>query len=132
MSAKGEHMQKELQKGVRPIKLLIAIVSRGQGPKVSKEAHRLGAHGGIVALGRGTAPSEMLDILGIGGSEKDIFICAVYANEAHDILTALSDKMGFERPGGGVAFTIPVQSVGGTTLLGMLIGEKIIERGERG
>ena len=123
-------MQKELQKAVRPIKLLIAIVSRGQGPKVSKEAHKLGAHGGLVALGRGTASGEILDLLGIGGSEKDIFVCAVYADEAHDILMGLSERMGFSRPGGGVGFTVPVQSIGGLSVFGMIWGEKLIERSE--
>ncbi|MBQ1335181.1 MAG: P-II family nitrogen regulator [Clostridia bacterium] len=125
-------MKEELKRTVKPIKLLIAVVSRGQGPKVSKEARRLGAHGGMVMLGRGTAPTEMLEILGIGGSEKDIFICAVYAGEAHEILTALSDKMGFSKPGGGVAFTVPVQSIAGMTLFNMIMGERLTERGEKG
>ena len=125
-------MQNELQRTVRPIKLLIAVVSRGQGPKVSKEAHALGAHGGLVLLGRGTAPTEMLSILGIGDSEKDIFVCAAYASEAHGILRALSDKMGFEKPGGGVAFTVPVQSIAGMALFKMILGEKLTERGEEG
>ena len=119
-------MQKDLSKAMKPIKLLIAIAPRGRGTVISKIAHDLGAHGGIVSLGRGTATSEILDILGIGGTDKDIFVCAVFADESHDILMKLSEKMGFEKPGGGIAFTVPIQSIGGLDMFFMLTGQNLL------
>ena len=117
-------MQKETTKPVmKPIKLLISIVARGKGSAVSKTAHKLGAMSSAVMLGRGTAASEILDILGIGGTEKDVVICTVYADDAHRILTALADKMHFEKPGSGIAFTLPIQSVGGMEMFLALTGQ---------
>ena len=116
-------MQRDLSKIMKPIKLLIAIAPRGRGAAISKIAHDLGAFGGMVSLGRGTATSDILDILGIGGTDKDIFICVVFAEQSHDILMKLSEKMGFEKPGGGIAFTVPIQSIGGIDMLCMLTGQ---------
>jgi len=116
-------MRKDTKPVMKPIKLLVSIVARGKGSAVSKAAHDLGAMGGAVILGRGTAASDILDILGIGGTEKDVVVCTVFSDEAHEILTKLSDKMNFEKPGSGIAFTLPIQSVGGAEMFLALTGQ---------
>ena len=52
-------------------KLLVAIVGREQGEKIVALTKNAGAGGGTILLGKGTAESSLLQLLGIGDSEKD-------------------------------------------------------------
>jgi len=56
------------------IKAIVAFVERGQGKTVVKQFNegRIGAC--FQCMGRGTASSELLDVLGLGTSERDVVI----------------------------------------------------------
>lgn len=56
------------------VKLLISIVERGQGKDLLRfySGHGLTCH--FQTAGRGTASSDLLDILGFGSSERDVVI----------------------------------------------------------
>lgn len=56
----------------------------------------------------GTAPSEILDILGIGTPDKCIIICFAQKNVADIILRELYIELMFGVPGNGIAFTLPL------------------------
>ena len=55
-------------------KLLVAIVGREQGEKIVALTKNAGARGGTILLGKGTAESSLLQLLGIGDSEKDLVL----------------------------------------------------------
>ena len=56
------------------LSLIMSIVERGSGGKLVKlyQKNQVFAH--VRFEGLGTATSEILDILGLGGSEKDIIL----------------------------------------------------------
>jgi nitrogen regulatory protein PII len=101
-------------------KLLITIADRGKGdlavPLLIKEGslyHR-------IALGRGTARTEMLDLLGIGETPKDILFSILPEVRAHKAMHRLRHTLQFDNPGHGIAFSIAMGSVAGQSALDYL------------
>lgn len=56
----------------RPGKLLMTIVGRHQGERLVTAGKAVGAGGGTILLGRGTATNKLLQLLAIGDVSKDI------------------------------------------------------------
>ena len=121
-------IMKDNHPAAKPLKLIISIVDRRKGDEVIEILKRNGARGGFVCLGRGTATSDILDLLGIGETEKDIVFSLVDANLAHSLLISLSDEMGFAEPGHGIAFTVPISSVSGLQALMAFFGQHNFKR----
>jgi nitrogen regulatory protein PII len=65
----------------------------------------------FIAKGRGTASSEMLNVLGIGSSEKAVFFCLEQDFMAAPLLKEASIALGFYRPRAGIAFAIPLTGI---------------------
>lgn len=84
----------------------------------------------LVALGRGTAASEILDSFGLEASEKAILFTFVTGTEWKRIKSGLQRQMRIDIPGTGVAFLIPLSSVGGKKQLSYLIEGRKFEKGE--
>lgn len=59
-------------------------------------------------VGRGTAPSEIMDILGIGTTERDILLTFIPKQFADDILVKLRKELKLGTKNSGIAFTIPL------------------------
>lgn len=81
--------------------LLICILERGSATSLMERLRGLGAEGGTVMHGRGTASRTILSLLGLGESRKDILLSVV---ERRDI-----DRMVEEAGcccGEGVAFVV--------------------------
>lgn len=57
----------------RPL-LLLSIVERNKGKKLIKELESIHIKINFQAVGLGTAPTEMMDIFGLGTKDKDIII----------------------------------------------------------
>ncbi len=116
----------------KKIKLLFTIIDRGKGEKLTEIFRENNVMYNLIALGKGTAKSEILDYLGLGQTEKDIVISIVYEESVQDIFNILNEKMRLKEPGNGVAFTIPINSVDSALALeyinsilnGMSDGEK--------
>jgi nitrogen regulatory protein PII len=71
----------------------------------------------FVAKGRGTASSEILDLLGIGASEKAVIVCLEQAVGVPVLLKEARKKVKFYSPGTGIAFTVPLSAVNDPILL---------------
>ena len=59
----------------------------------------------------GTAPSEMLDILGFGNTEKNILMAAVSRPAADVLLRKLHKELRLGTANTGIAFTLPLSGV---------------------
>ena len=57
----------------RPM-VLLSIVERDKGAKLIKELVNIGIKINFQSVGFGTAPTEMMDIFGLGTNDKDIII----------------------------------------------------------
>ncbi len=102
------------------LKLLITIVDRDKGQHTVDLLLREGLFYHRIVLGRGTAKSEILELLGIGDTAKDIVISVMSAEVAPRALHRLKHTLQFDNPGHGIAFTVPIGSVGGQRALQML------------
>jgi hypothetical protein len=63
------------------------------------------------AQGRGTANSEILNALGIGATSKAVLLVLERDAVIRSLLQEVSNKLRLEKPGAGVACTIPLSSV---------------------
>ena len=89
-------------------KLIICIVPRNSGEMITNAAKQAGAEGGTILMGKGTASNNVLQLLGLGDTGKDITmnivrsdICKAVCSKVEE--TCLSKKAHF-----GVLFTLDV------------------------
>lgn len=106
-----------------PLRLLITIVDRGKGQEAADLLKRRGSLMHTILRGHGTARKELLDFLGLGETEKDVVFSAISAEVSSLALYKLNLNMNLHMPGGGIAFTIPITSVGSSRSLAYLKGE---------
>jgi len=100
----------------------MSIVERGTGSKLVKLYNKNQVFTHIRFEGRGTATSEILDILGLGGSEKDIILSLTIRSAARILLAKLDDELRGAAPSRGIAFTVPLTAV--SNLLAAYVGLK--------
>jgi len=93
--------------------MLFIIVDRKKGSKITDLLDDRGLHFHLIFLGRGTANNEILEYLGLGETEKDIVVSVIREELIDDIFEDLKNKIRIETPAKGVAFTVPVSSIGG-------------------
>ena len=103
------------------LKLLVTVVERGRGDAVSNLLRGRGHYVHFLCLGSGTAKSNILDLLGISDLRKDVVFSFVPENDSRESLRALQTAFHMERPGGGIAFSLPVNSVAGQSTYSILI-----------
>ena len=94
--------------------VIMCIVNSGFSEAVMDAARELGARGGTVIRGRGTANLEAEKLYGIAiQPDKEIVMILVDSNLKNDILHALYKAVGLNTPGQGIAFAMPVEDVVG-------------------
>ena len=85
----------------------------------------------FTCLARGTASSEILDLLGIGASEKAVISCLEQEVGVMVLMKEVRKKLRNSGPGAGIAFTIPLSAINDPILLifkqSILKNEKITE-----
>ena len=59
-------------------------------------------------LAEGTASSEMLDMLGLGSTEKRMLMTTLPRPVAEQMLKTIHDDLALSRADGGIAFTLPI------------------------
>lgn len=84
----------------------------------------------FTTLGRGTANSEMLDYFGLEESEKVVILSVVTEETWKKLRREMIVKMQIDVPGTGIAFIVPVSSIGGKKVLQYLIGGQEFEKEE--
>ena len=93
------------------IKLVVSIVERGQGKGIQKlyRKHHIPLH--LQCAGHGTATSEIMDILGLGSSEKDVLISWSAASAAGHLLSQLNGELRGTVQASGIVFTVPISGL---------------------
>lgn len=94
--------------------LSVAIVNRGTGSKVLKEAKKIGVLGGTIFLGRGTVKEPILELLGLDEVKKEVVLMisdSKLENQIHEVLT---EKFHLDKPNHGIIFSSSVKRVIGT------------------
>lgn len=81
-------------------------------------------------LARGTADSEILDYFGLESSEKLVIFSVVTETDWKRLKKGLMLKMQIDVPGTGIAFIVPLSSIGGKKTLQFLIQNHEFEKEE--
>lgn len=112
------------------IYLMVTIVKRAAVSKLMsffEESHSIVS---MVTLGAGTVNSELLDYYGLEDFEKAVFFGVVTDPVWHTLKKGLRHRFQFDIPGFGIAFTIPLSSVGGKREFLFLTERQGYEKGE--
>lgn len=97
------------------VKLIISIVERGKGVSMQKlyAGHQVFLH--LQCAGRGTATSEIMDILGLGSSEKDVVLSFASAPSAQQLLYDLDNDLRGSTGTSGIVFDLPLTGLNNLT-----------------
>ena len=110
--------------------MLVAITNRSMKYKF-QEFYKENDHMVVFGtLGRGTANSAVLDYFGLEAAEKMISFSVVTEEMRKKLKRGLIIKMQIDVPGTGIAFTIPLSSIGGKRVLQYLIQNHEYEKEE--
>lgn len=93
--------------------VIFTIVPKGKGEQVIDLLRNNDVMVNMTCLGRGTAPSSILEMLGIGATDKDVVLSFVKNKTSSSLLRRIAKKLDFSKPGNGISFTVPLQSVAG-------------------
>lgn len=110
--------------------LMTTIVDRKVGKKYQELYKENEQHVMFASLGEGTASSEVLDCLGLEGAEKIVLFSVHDESDWFFIKKQLQQKLKIDAPGGGIAFIIPLSSVGGKKVLQFLLEGKEYQKEE--
>ena len=110
--------------------MMVAITNRAMKHKF-QEFYKENDHMVVFGtLGRGTANSAVLDYFGLEASEKMISFSIVTEEMWRKLKRGLIINMQIDVPGTGIAFIIPLSSVGGKKVLQYLIQNHEYEKEE--
>jgi len=109
---------------------LISIIDRSRLLDVIHLYEEECVQNNLVALGRGTAPTKVLDMLGLNDSEKAVCFSVVTEEKFKSIKRELQRKIQIDVPGTGIVFTVPMSSIGGIREFQYLTDGLGFEQGE--
>ena len=84
----------------------------------------------VITLGNGTASSEILDYFGLDGSEKSVLFHIITDTKWKEVKRQLRLQMNIDIPGIGIAFLVPLSSIGGMKALSYLTAQQDYVKGE--
>ena len=93
------------------IKLLFTIVERVKVDFYLDVLEGYEVNFQTVIYGRGTAPTELLGMLGMTSDDKALILSVIKEDKEKDILYSYKEKYFKTRHGKGVAFTVPISSM---------------------
>jgi len=100
--------------------VMVTITGRNMAKRFAGLYESAGLAASVATLGMGTASSDVLDYLGIGGSEKAVMFHIITDEKWKTVKRHLQLDMRIDVPGTGIAFTVPISSVAGKNTLNYL------------
>lgn len=89
-------------------KIVVCIVPHDSGEIITNAAKQSGAGGGTILMGRGTASNNVLQLLGLGDTSKDITLNIVETDICPKVCSAIQEVCLTKKAHFGVLFTIDV------------------------
>ena len=110
--------------------MMVTITDRKRAPEFLEFYKENKAEVSIVTLGKGTANDEVLDYLGLEVAEKTVILSIVTDSVWKMLKRGLQRELQIDVPGVGIAFIVPVSSIGGKRELMFLTENQDFEKGE--
>lgn len=92
--------------------VLLSIVERDKGKKLIKDLEKLGIRLNFQTVGFGTAPTEMMDIFGIGTNDKDIVISLGAEATVKDMMANFGTTFSSHSKYGGLMVILRLSAAG--------------------
>ncbi len=117
--------------GVRRLKLLITVVDRSKALFYLDLLEGFEVNVQMVLYGRGTANSQMLDLLGLAETDKAVIISYIREDKIKEAMETLDDKFQRVKNGKGIAYTIALDSIIGVSMYQLLSNDRTVREGEK-
>ena len=98
------------------LKLLITIVNREKADFYMDLLQSFEVNMQFCALGRGTAGSDLLHVMGLEDSGKAVIFSIIREDRAEAALAALAERFQTIKKGKGIAYTVPMSGMIGVSL----------------
>lgn len=109
------------------IYMMTIITNRGMREKFFTFLQNNNIHITVATLGSGTANSAILNYFGMEKTEKAIYFAFVTWGTWKNLRKELYQKMDIDIPGRGIAFLVPMSSIGGKKALHYLtVGQEVV------
>ena len=99
----------------KKLELLVTIVDRKKADFYVDLITGFRVNLQLTVNGKGTARSEMLNLLGLDGSDKAVIFSVIRDTQVEEALSVLEEKFKTVRNGKGIAYTIPMSSIIGVS-----------------
>lgn len=94
--------------------LIVTVINKGYASDVVQASKQAGAEGGTILNGRGSGIHENNKIFGIPiEPEKEIVLTLVERGKTEHVLNAITNEVGLNEPGKGIAFVLDVKKTVG-------------------
>lgn len=110
--------------------LMTTIINRNLAKKFLKLYDEEGLQVMLFTLGAGTASGDILDYLGLESTEKAVIFTVLEENRWLATKKDLQKKFQIDAPGGGIAFIVPLSSIGGKKTLQFLTANQEFQKEE--
>lgn len=129
-SSMGSRLKAEGEIFMSELYMMATISDRNQTRRFLAFYKEYGVTVTLLTFGQGTAASEVLDSFGLEAAEKALLFAFVTDTEWKKIKSGLQKQMKIDIPGSGIAFIVPMSSIGGKKQLRFLTEGREFEKGE--
>ena len=110
--------------------LLLSIVQQGRGKKLIKRLKDLNIKTNFQTVGVGTAPTEMMDIFGLGTNDKDIIISVGARGDIRNLISNFGENFESHSKYGGLMIVLDILAA--SRVLCEILNFNTIETKEKG
>ena len=103
------------ESAIKKLKLLFTVVDRPKAEFYLDVLSQFDVNMQLVTGGKGTANSELVDMLGLN-IQKAVIISTVREDMVDSVMKCLEDKFSTIRNGKGICFAVPLSSVIGVNI----------------
>jgi nitrogen regulatory protein PII len=92
-------------------KILMLVLHASDAPHLESLLHERNAHHFVLISARGTVTSDLINMLGLSGTEKYAYLCIVPKSSVEDLMMAVTERFELKKPGHGIAFVLPISAM---------------------
>ena len=126
-TAKKPAPKKKQVSSVHKLKMLVTIVDRSKTLFYTDLLEQFEVTVQMILYGKGTANSQMIDLLGLVESEKSVILSYIREDKVKDALDTLSEKFKKVKNGKGIAFTVALDSIIGVSAYQLISNDRTVK-----
>ncbi len=112
-----------------PLRIVLSITTEDAKRRVAQLFHEHGVPLLCEFRAKGTAPTEFLDILGLGGTKRVLTAGYAEQSQVSEIMCGMNQALAYGRRGTGIAVSIPLEAAQGALL--RLLARKMQDHNEK-